>query len=84
MITSKRRNQFLDRPAAWPTQLDSNICAAKHQNMARIEYYQDVAAPQAQQLLPAAFAIVRNSSGRKHSRPGGMSMPTVGGVGVVM
>ena len=31
--------------------------------MARIEYYHDVAAPQAQQLLPAAFAIVRDSSG---------------------
>ena len=33
-------------------------------NMARIEYYHDVAAPQAQQLLPAAFAIVRDNSGR--------------------
>jgi 8-oxo-dGTP pyrophosphatase MutT (NUDIX family) len=32
--------------------------------MARTEYYHDVAAPQAQQLLPAAFAVVRNSSGR--------------------
>jgi 8-oxo-dGTP pyrophosphatase MutT (NUDIX family) len=32
--------------------------------MARIEYYHDVAAPRAQELLPAAFAIVRNGSGR--------------------
>lgn len=31
--------------------------------MARIEYYPDVAAPQAQQLLPAAFAVVRDSCG---------------------
>jgi ADP-ribose pyrophosphatase YjhB (NUDIX family) len=28
--------------------------------MARTEYYHDVAAPQAQHLLPAAFAVVRN------------------------
>ncbi len=32
--------------------------------MARVEYYHDVAAPQARELLPAAFAIVRNGSGR--------------------
>jgi ADP-ribose pyrophosphatase YjhB (NUDIX family) len=32
--------------------------------MARTEYYHDLAAPQAQELLPAAFAVVRNSSGR--------------------
>ncbi|MBV8538992.1 MAG: NUDIX domain-containing protein [Pseudonocardiales bacterium] len=32
--------------------------------MARIEYYHDVAAPQARELLPAAFAIVRSGSGR--------------------
>ncbi len=32
--------------------------------MARSEYYHDVAAPVAQELLPAAFAVVRNSSGR--------------------
>jgi 8-oxo-dGTP pyrophosphatase MutT (NUDIX family) len=31
--------------------------------MARVEYYHDVAAPQARELLPAAFAIVRNGSG---------------------
>jgi len=31
--------------------------------MARIQYYHDVAAPEAQELLPAAFAIVRNSVG---------------------
>ncbi len=29
-----------------------------------MEYYHDVAAPQAQELLPAAFAVVRNGSGR--------------------
>ena len=33
-------------------------------HMARMEYYHDVAAPPAQELLPAAFAIVRNGSGR--------------------
>lgn len=32
--------------------------------MARTEYYHDMAAPRAQELLPAAFAVVRNSSGR--------------------
>jgi ADP-ribose pyrophosphatase YjhB (NUDIX family) len=32
--------------------------------MARVEYYHDVAAPAARALLPAAFAIVRNRSGR--------------------
>lgn len=32
--------------------------------MARTEYYHDVAAPQAQELLPVAFAVVRNSFGR--------------------
>jgi 8-oxo-dGTP pyrophosphatase MutT (NUDIX family) len=32
--------------------------------MARMEYYHDVAAPQARELLPAAFAIVRNGSGQ--------------------
>lgn len=32
--------------------------------MARTEYYHDAAAPQAQQLLPAAFAVVRDTSGR--------------------
>lgn len=31
--------------------------------MARTEYYHDVAAPQAKELLPAAFAVVRNRSG---------------------
>lgn len=31
--------------------------------MARVEYYHDVAAPQARELLPAAFAIVRNGVG---------------------
>jgi ADP-ribose pyrophosphatase YjhB (NUDIX family) len=30
--------------------------------MARTEHYHDVAAPQAQELLPAAFAVVRNSA----------------------
>jgi 8-oxo-dGTP pyrophosphatase MutT (NUDIX family) len=34
------------------------------EHMARIEYYHDVAAPRARELLPAAFAIVRNGSGR--------------------
>ncbi len=32
--------------------------------MARVEYYHDVAAPQACGLLPAAFAIVRNGLGQ--------------------
>jgi 8-oxo-dGTP pyrophosphatase MutT (NUDIX family) len=32
--------------------------------MARAEYYHDVAAPQAREFLPAAFAIVRNGLGR--------------------
>jgi 8-oxo-dGTP pyrophosphatase MutT (NUDIX family) len=32
--------------------------------MARMEYYHDVAAPQARELLPAAFAVVRNGLGR--------------------
>ncbi|MCA1696976.1 MAG: NUDIX domain-containing protein [Actinobacteria bacterium] len=32
--------------------------------MARTEYYHDVVAPRARELLPAAFAIVRNGSGR--------------------
>ena len=32
--------------------------------MARMEYYHDMTAPQAQELLPAAFAVVRDSSGR--------------------
>jgi ADP-ribose pyrophosphatase YjhB (NUDIX family) len=32
--------------------------------MARVEYYHDVAAPQARELLPAAFAVVRNATGR--------------------
>ena len=32
--------------------------------MARMEYYHDVAAPQANELLPAAFGVVRNGSGR--------------------
>ena len=32
--------------------------------MARVEYYHDVAAPQARDLLPAAFAIVRNGVGQ--------------------
>jgi 8-oxo-dGTP pyrophosphatase MutT (NUDIX family) len=32
--------------------------------MARTEYYHDVAAPPARELLPAAFAIVRNGSGQ--------------------
>lgn len=32
--------------------------------MARIEYYHDVAAPQARELLPAAFAVVRDGLGR--------------------
>jgi 8-oxo-dGTP pyrophosphatase MutT (NUDIX family) len=32
--------------------------------MARVEYYHDVAAPQARELLPAAFAIVRNGLGQ--------------------
>ena len=32
--------------------------------MARVEYYHDVAAPQARELLPAAFAVARNRSGR--------------------
>jgi len=31
--------------------------------MTRTEYYHDVAAPQARELLPAAFAIVRNGVG---------------------
>src|SRR5207248_11651538 len=32
--------------------------------MARTEYYHDVAAPSARELLPAAFAEVRNGAGR--------------------
>jgi ADP-ribose pyrophosphatase YjhB (NUDIX family) len=32
--------------------------------MARSEYYHDVAAPQARELLPAAYAVVRNGAGR--------------------
>jgi mutator protein MutT len=32
--------------------------------MARTEYYHDVAAPAAKELLPAAFAVVWNSSGQ--------------------
>jgi 8-oxo-dGTP pyrophosphatase MutT (NUDIX family) len=32
--------------------------------MTRVEYYHDVAAPQARGLLPVAFAIVRNGVGR--------------------
>ena len=32
--------------------------------MARVEYYHDVAAPQALELCPAAFAIVRNGLGQ--------------------
>lgn len=40
------------------------VGAIKYQYMARTEYYHDVAAPRAQELLPAAFAIVRNGSGR--------------------
>ncbi len=32
--------------------------------MVRTEYYHDVAAPQAKELLPAAFAVVRNGAGR--------------------
>ena len=32
--------------------------------MTRVEYYHDVAAPQACGLLPVAFAIVRNGSGQ--------------------
>ena len=32
--------------------------------MARTEYYHDVAAPQPRELLPAAFAVVRNNSGQ--------------------
>ncbi|MDQ3763245.1 MAG: NUDIX domain-containing protein [Actinomycetota bacterium] len=32
--------------------------------MARVEYYHDVAAPQARELLPAAFAVVRNGLGQ--------------------
>jgi 8-oxo-dGTP pyrophosphatase MutT (NUDIX family) len=32
--------------------------------MARIEYYHDVAGPRAQELLPAAFAVVRNGLGQ--------------------
>lgn len=32
--------------------------------MARMEYYHDVAAPQARELLPAAYAIVRNGLGQ--------------------
>ncbi|HYZ35354.1 MAG TPA: NUDIX domain-containing protein, partial [Pseudonocardiaceae bacterium] len=32
--------------------------------MARTEYYHDVTAPQARELLPAAFAIVRNDLGQ--------------------
>jgi len=35
-----------------------------HRHMARMEYYHDVAAPQARELLPAAFAIVRNGLGQ--------------------
>jgi 8-oxo-dGTP pyrophosphatase MutT (NUDIX family) len=34
------------------------------EGMARTEYYHDVAAPSARELLPAAFAVVRNRSGR--------------------
>jgi ADP-ribose pyrophosphatase YjhB (NUDIX family) len=34
------------------------------ERMARMEYYHDVAAPQARELLPAAFAVVRNATGR--------------------
>ena len=32
--------------------------------MTRVEYYHDVATPQAQEFLPAAFAIVRNGVGQ--------------------
>jgi ADP-ribose pyrophosphatase YjhB (NUDIX family) len=32
--------------------------------VARTEYYHDAAAPQARELLPAAFAVVRNDLGR--------------------
>jgi 8-oxo-dGTP pyrophosphatase MutT (NUDIX family) len=32
--------------------------------MARMEYYHDVAAPQARKLLPTAFAVVRNGLGQ--------------------
>lgn len=32
--------------------------------MARTEYYHDVAAPRARELLPAAFAVVRNDVGQ--------------------
>jgi hypothetical protein len=35
-----------------------------HGRMARMEYYHDVAAPQARELLPTAFAVVRNGLGR--------------------
>jgi 8-oxo-dGTP pyrophosphatase MutT (NUDIX family) len=33
-------------------------------HMARMEYFHDVASPQARGLLPAAFAVVRNDVGR--------------------
>jgi 8-oxo-dGTP pyrophosphatase MutT (NUDIX family) len=34
------------------------------EHMARMEYYHEVAAPQARELLPAAYAIVRNGLGQ--------------------
>jgi hypothetical protein len=37
---------------------------SNHRHMARVEYYHDVAAPQALELCPAAFAIVRNGLGQ--------------------
>jgi mutator protein MutT len=44
--------------------LSSGVCAINYQHMARMEYYHDVSSPRAQELLPAAFAVVRNGSGR--------------------
>lgn len=44
--------------------LSSGFCAANYRRMARTEYYHDVTAPQARELLPAAFAIVRNDLGQ--------------------
>jgi mutator protein MutT len=44
--------------------LFSGVCTINYQHMARTEYYHDVVAPRARELLPAAFAIVRNGSDR--------------------
>src|SRR2546423_4413576 len=44
--------------------LSGDVRAIDHGGMARTEYYHDVAAPEARELLPAAFAVVRSATGR--------------------